>query len=67
MTELYYLGTDFYWESSTVIGSLYDNEGNRWDWGLVQRYITEGGTLTIRPATDAEIGRAYKQLQELTK
>jgi hypothetical protein len=61
---LIFIGNDFYFESGTMMSCIYTEDGNRYDWGFVQRDLSEGKTVTIRSATDAELGFYYKKLQE---
>ena len=64
-TVLYYIGDNFYMESSTIMSPIYHENGARSDWGKVQIMLAEGKDVHIRQATDAEMLKAYKQLDEL--
>lgn len=58
MTELIYIGDDFYWQSQTTMSCIYSVSGERYDWGFVQRDLRDGKPVNIRPAT-AEERAAY--------
>lgn len=58
-TKLIYIGDKFYWQSGTMMSSIYSETGQRYDWGFVQRDLAEGKTVTIRPAS-AEEFREYQ-------
>ena len=63
MKELFFIGDYFYHKSYTIMSSLYENGTNkRWDWSEVGRNLRNGETITIRPATDAEISCALAKL-----
>lgn len=54
--NLFYIGEDFYWETCTMMSSLYEcNTHSRYDWGFVQRDIRNGATVNIRPADAVEM------------
>lgn len=67
--ELIFIGDTFYIQSQTDMGSLYEILGSgaweRWDWGFVSRSLARGETINIRPATDAELGKAWRMLQDV--
>lgn len=66
--EFFYIGNDFYWKSGMSMSSLYvDGTCERGDWGMVERIVKEGNTVSIRPATDQELLAAYKLLDKITK
>lgn len=65
MERIFYVGDQFYLESGTHLSSLYNENGQREDWGKVSRYLANGKTVIIRPATDVELGRMYRKLQEI--
>lgn len=60
----YFIGDDFYSKSGTMMSSIYTEDGFRTDWGKVQIALREGMSVEIRQATDAEMLKAYKQLNE---
>ena len=66
MKSLYHIGDRFYSESKTMMSSIYE-EGThaRYDWGFVQRDLRNGHTVTIRPATPAEMERAEAALARM--
>jgi hypothetical protein len=63
--NLVYIGDDFYWESGTAMSSIYTEDWKRSDWGKVQVALRDGASIFIRPATDAEMGIAYRMLREI--
>ena len=52
--ELIYIGREFYMQSSTMLSSIYQITGERSDWGFVQVALSEGRSISIRPATESE-------------
>ena len=63
--ELIFIGDHFYTESKTTMSCIYDTQGNRQDWGSVNCALRHGESVSIRPATDAEIGRFERRLREV--
>lgn len=68
-TEFFYLrGVDFYAMSGTVMSNLYyPTTFTRATFGDVERLVGEGGTVTVRPATDAEELWAFRKLATLQR
>lgn len=65
-TNLFFIGDYFYTQSGTFMSPIYvEGTWERFDWGFVQRDLRAGKKVNIRPATDAELGQAYRMLQEL--
>lgn len=63
--NLFFIGDYFYTQSGTSMSSIYmEGSWERYDWGFVQRDLRAGKKVNIRPATDAELGQAYRMLQE---
>lgn len=53
-----YVGEKFYWESGTIMSSIYEARGDgyvRTDWGLIQSALQTGKAVRIRPATKGEV------------
>jgi hypothetical protein len=65
--NLIYIGKDFYWESGTMMSSLYDESGKRMDWGFVGIALERGEEVHIRQATPEEKEPFYKRFFELKK
>ena len=68
--DVFYIGEKFYYKSSTMMSSIYLNDGGvyrRFNWGLVQIALEEGAEVHLRPAKDEEMLWAYKQLDKITK
>ncbi len=65
MIKLIYIGSDFYTRSQTMMSPIYE-EGTweRYDWGFVARDLRDGKSISIRPATDAEIDQAEQMLRK---
>jgi hypothetical protein len=61
--RLIYIGDEFYSKTRTMMSSLYTLDGDRCDWGFVQSALAAGRTVTIRPATAAEL-QSYKDMAE---
>jgi hypothetical protein len=59
-----YIGQDFYRKSGTMMSCVYTEEGERTDWGFIQCALEAGESVSIRPATDAEIGKYHKILAQ---
>ena len=64
MIKLVYVG-DFYFRSKTFMSCIYTEEGERYDWGFVQRDLAKGETVTIRQATPEETMSYVDRLVEL--
>lgn len=55
--KLIYSGPDYYWDSGTVMGSLYTLNGRsyqRSDWGKVEIALRSGEEISIRQPTEVE-------------
>lgn len=65
--NLIYVGDHFYWESGTVMSSIYTEDGSRSDWGGVQLALKNGETVHIRPATQNEIDRYEARLARIKR
>lgn len=54
--ELFFIGENFYWETGTIMSSIYEvRTYKRYDWGFVNRDLREGKKVNIRPATKEEM------------
>ncbi len=60
-----YIGEKFYFESGTMMGKLYLEDGTRYDWGKASLDLKAGKTLTIRPANELELAIAHRKLREI--
>lgn len=66
--KLFYIGDNFYWNSGTSMSSIYEiNTGVRYDWGYVQRDLSNGQTVNIRPANKEELAWAENRLNLIKK
>jgi len=63
MKIVYYFGDKYYDQSSTVMGVLYTDKGERYDWGFLQRDVDNGEDVIVRRATPDMIKWADKQLE----
>jgi hypothetical protein len=63
--NLIYIGDHFYTESGSMMSSIYDEQGNRQDWGKVQLTLKNGESVNIRPATKEERLRLEQKLDEI--
>ena len=60
----YYFGDKYYNKSGTRMGILYSETGQRYDWGFIQRDLSQGKEVTIKPATREMLDWADKQLSQ---
>ena len=65
--ELIFIGEHFYRESNTIMSSLYDTQGYRKDWGAISSALAAGESVSIRPATDAELCNFERFLRNIKK
>jgi len=63
---LVYIGNKFYHESGTVMSSIYKENGERYNWGLVSVALEKGNQITIRQATPKEKEHYKQQLAQIT-
>lgn len=63
--KLIFLGDKFYEESKTILSPIVHEDGRRSDWGKVQCALRSGETVSIRPATQAELRRAERELARI--
>ncbi len=64
-TRLIYIGDHFYHRSGSMMSSIYTEDGERYDWGFVQRDLGMGKSVTIRPATIREMTPYLEKLEGL--
>lgn len=62
MKTVYYLGDKYYDKSGSMLGSLYTEDGQRYDWGKLQYDVSKGVEVLVRPATPTLIQWAENQL-----
>ena len=60
-----FIGKKFYEESGWAMSSIYTEQGQRMDFGAIQIHLENGGSVTIRQATDEELGRYTRILHKL--
>lgn len=66
--NLFYIGDNFYWESKTMMSSIYEcNTYKRYDWGFVQRDLREGKNINIRHANEMELMWAKSKTYDIQK
>jgi len=63
--KLIYIGDEFYDKSGTIMSPLYEETGERSDWGFVNVALRKGKTVIIRPANNQELSNANKALATL--
>lgn len=63
--NLIYIGEEFYERSKSKMSSIYTEEGTRSDWGYVELFLRNGGTVYIRPATKIEKNFYLQKLEAL--
>lgn len=62
-----YIGDEFYRESGTRMAHMMLEDGSRFCIGDIPIELRKGNTVSVRPATDAELGRAHKMLKAVRK
>lgn len=63
MIEVFYVGDAFYHRSGTMMSSIYlAGSKSRYDWGFMQRDLSDGKEVHIRQATDEELAWATRKL-----
>jgi len=65
--ELIYIGKKFYFESGTIMSSIYNADGSREDWGSIQFALENREIVSIRPADDSEFRKYQKHLDDIIK
>jgi len=60
-----YIGQRFYYESGTMLSSIYTQDMKRTDFGKIQIALEEGRSVEIRPATEEELQHFIKRLDEM--
>ena len=63
MKIIYYFGNKYYDQSKTMMGVLYTDKGERYDWGFLQRDVDSGQDVVVRKATPDMIKWADTQLE----
>lgn len=63
--KLVYIGDHFYAESSSIMSSIYTEDGCRSDWGQVQMALKRGESVEIRQSTLNERKPYEKKLAQL--
>ena len=64
MKIVYYFGDKYYDQSGTMMGVLYTDKGERYDWGFLQRDVDNGEDVVVRKATTDMIKWADTQLED---
>jgi len=65
--NLIFIGRDFYHKSKTTMSFVYLESGLRFDWGKVELALENGDTISIRPATNEELGHYLNKLNQWQK
>jgi len=65
MKVVYYFGDKYYSRSGSLMGMLYTENGDRYDWGKLQNEVSNGVDVVVREATPAMIAWADKKLEGL--
>lgn len=63
MKIVYYFGHKYYDQSGTMMGALYTDKGERYDWGFLQRDVDNGEDVVVRKANTDMIKWADTQLE----
>lgn len=64
MKIVYYFGDKYYDKSGTMLGVLYTDKGERYDWGFLQRDVENGEDVVVRKATSDMIQWAENRLEQ---
>ena len=64
MKIVYYLGDKYYDKSGSMLGVLYTEEGQRYDWGKLQIAVERGEDVLVRKATPEMIAWAEIELSK---
>lgn len=67
MKTVYYFGDKYYDRSKTMMGVLYTEDNQRYDWGFLQRDVRNGVDVVVKKATPAMLRAADEQLEKLIK
>ena len=65
MKIVYYFGDKYYNDSGSMMGVLYTEKGERYDWGFLQRDVGEGEEVVVKKATPEMIKWADETLEKL--
>ena len=63
MKIVYYFGDKYYDQSKSMMGILYTEKGERYDWGKLQNDVDNGQDVVVRKATPDMIKWADEQLE----
>lgn len=64
MKIVYYFGNKYYKQSDSMMGVLYTEKGERYDWGFLQRDVDNGEDVVVKKATANMIQWAENILKE---
>jgi hypothetical protein len=64
MKIVYYFGNKYYDQSGSIMGVLYTDKGERYDWGFLQRDVENGEDVVVRKAIPQMIEWAEQQLEQ---
>lgn len=67
MKTVYYFGEEYYYKSGTMMGVLYTQEGNRYDWGFLRQDVEAGEEVLVKPATPEMIKWANRVLKDVSR
>lgn len=67
LIEVIYLADHFYNESHSAMSPIYLTTGERYDWGFLQRDLSDGHDVHIRQATNDEYGYYERKLRKKKK
>jgi len=72
MREFVFIGQDFYYDSSTIMSSVYELEWNskitvRSDWGKIQQLLANGYEIHIRQANPGELVNFQRKLIDIMR
>jgi len=65
MKIVYYFGDKYYRESGTMMGALYTDKGERYDWGFLQRDVENGEDVLVKKATPQMVEWAESALASM--
>lgn len=62
--ECFFIGNRFYSESGTMMSSIYKISRERYDFGSMERDLSAGCNIMIRPASEDELQWAKSELRK---
>lgn len=64
MKKVYYFGEDGYNQTGTLLGVMYKENGDRYDFGFLRRDLENGEEITIKQATPTMVSWMNMKIEE---